>query len=51
MPVAQPSQAAWYDVSADGSRFVVLEPGDEVLTHVTLVFGFFDEVRRVLAGR
>ena len=51
MPVAHPSEATWYDVSADGSRFVVLEPDDEVLTHVTLVFGFFDEVRRMLAGR
>lgn len=51
MPVAHPSEASWYDVSAEGSRFVVLEADDDVLTHVTLVFGFFDEVRRMLAGR
>ena len=48
IPVARPSEATWYDVSADGSRFVVLEADDEVLTHVTLVLGFFDEVRRIL---
>ena len=51
MPVAHPSEASWYDISAEGSRFVVLEADDDVLTHVTLVFGFFDEVRRMLAGR
>jgi eukaryotic-like serine/threonine-protein kinase len=51
MPVAHPSQGGWYDVSADGSRFVVLAADDDMLTHVTLVFGFFDEVRRMLAGR
>ena len=51
MPVAHPSEASWYDVSAEGSRFVVLEADDDVLTHVTLVFSFFDEVRRMLAGR
>jgi serine/threonine-protein kinase len=49
MPVAQPQQATWYDVSADGSRFVVLAD-DEVLTHVTVTFGFFDQVRRMFAG-
>ena len=41
MTVAHPSEAAWYDVSADGSRFGVLQEDDEVLTHVTLVFDFF----------
>jgi Tol biopolymer transport system component len=51
MRVAQPTDANWYDVSADGSRFVVLEADDDVLTHVTLVFSFFDEVRRMLARR
>ena len=50
MPVAQ-SQGEWYDANADGSRFVVLAADDDTLTHVTLVFGFFDEVRRMLAGR
>jgi hypothetical protein len=29
---------------------VVLEVDNEVLTHVTLVLGFFDEVRRILGG-
>ena len=40
-----------YDVSAEGSRFVVLAADEDMLTHVTLVFSFFDEVRRILAGR
>jgi hypothetical protein len=55
IPVAHPSQSTWYNVSADGSRFVVLKADDDVgisaFTHVTLVFSFFDEVRRMLAGR
>jgi eukaryotic-like serine/threonine-protein kinase len=51
MPVAHPTEARWYDVSADGNRFVVLAPDDEILTHVTLVFSFFDEVRRMLTRR
>jgi hypothetical protein len=50
MPVVQPTQARWYDVTADGSRFVVLAADDEMLTHVTVIFGFFDQVRRMLAG-
>jgi hypothetical protein len=49
MPVAHPTDGTWYDASADGSRFVVLEEDDDELTHVTLVFSFFDEVRRILA--
>jgi hypothetical protein len=54
IPVAHPSQATWYNVSADGSRFVVLKADDvgiAAFTHVTLVFSFFDEVQRMLAGR
>jgi hypothetical protein len=51
MPVAHPTQGRWYDANADGSRFVVLAADDDTLTHVTLVFSFFDEVRRMLAGR
>jgi serine/threonine-protein kinase len=50
MPVAQPMPARWYDVSADGGLFVVLAADDETLTHVTVIFGFFDQVRRMLAG-
>jgi hypothetical protein len=50
-----PSEATWYDVFSDGSRFVVLKADDEsgsaIFTHVTLVFSFFDEVRRMLTGR
>ena len=53
LPVVHLSQARWYDVSSDGSRFVVLqadnESGSATFTHVTLVFSFFDEVRRMLA--
>ena len=52
MPLAHPPYSWWYDVSSDGSRFVVLKVDENVaFTHVTLVFNFFDEVRRVLAGR
>jgi hypothetical protein len=48
MPVAQPQRATWYDVSIEAAAFVVR--ADEVLTHVTVIFGFFDQVRRMLAG-
>jgi Tol biopolymer transport system component len=52
MPLAHPPISKFYDVSADGSRFVVLKVDENVaFTHVTLVLNFFDEVRRVLAGR
>ena len=39
-----------YDVSADGERFIVLlRPEQEVeATHVTFVFDFLDEVRRLI---
>jgi eukaryotic-like serine/threonine-protein kinase len=50
MPVAQPMPARWFDVSADGRRFAVLAADDERLTHVTVIFKFFDQVRRMLAG-
>lgn len=54
-PVARPSNATWYDASFDGNRFAVLQPDDDTraagYTHVTLVFNFFDELRRVLAGK
>jgi eukaryotic-like serine/threonine-protein kinase len=55
MPVAPLPEASWYDVTADGSRFVVLTANKDAptggFTHVTFVFNFFDEVRRALAGR
>jgi hypothetical protein len=52
MPISHSGTAKFYDVSSDGSRFVVLKVDENVaFTHVTLVFNFFDEVRRVLAGR
>jgi eukaryotic-like serine/threonine-protein kinase len=52
MPLGHPPLSKFYDVSSDGSRFVVLKVDENVaFTHVTLVFNFFDEVRRVLAGR
>ena len=54
MPVAPLPEASWYDVTADGSRFVVLQANKDAptggFTHVTFVFNFFDEVRRALAG-
>jgi hypothetical protein len=52
MPLAHPPLSKDYDVSSDGSRFVVLKVDENVaFTHVTLVFNFFDEVRRVLEGK
>ena len=50
---AKPPNAGWYDVAADGNRFVVLLPVGEVVrtgrTHFTLVFNFQDDVRRLVA--
>jgi hypothetical protein len=50
-----PNSGFWYDVSADGDRFVVLHraPQDATagFTHVNLIFNFFTEVRRALASK
>ena len=49
--VAHPANAWWYDVSADGNRFVILK-ADETgasggYTHVTLITNFLETIRRV----
>ena len=53
--VATPQAAVLYDASADGSRFAMLlqdETADAAQrTHVTVVFNFFDEIRRTLAAK
>jgi hypothetical protein len=40
--------SAWFDLSADGKRFVILEndPAGSRSTHVTFLLNFFDELRR-----
>lgn len=49
VPLARPSNAGWFDVSADGSRIAALL-SDETLpqrgvVHVTFVFNFFEQLR------
>ena len=54
-PVARPANALWFDATADGSRFAMLLTAGQNTqpkrTHVTLVFNFFEEIRRVTAGK
>ncbi len=52
LTVAQVSNATMFDAAADGSRFVLLlneAQEAEKRTHVTMVFNFLDELRRLTA--
>ena len=52
--VVRPPSGTFFDVTADGTRFALLQaesrPSSTGFTHVTLVFNFFSDVRRALAG-
>jgi hypothetical protein len=47
--------AAWYDVTADGNRFVLMRPDEKTgltgFTHVNLTFNFFTEIQRALSPK
>jgi Tol biopolymer transport system component len=50
--LARPTNATFFDVSTDGSPFVILRPENAVpvaVTHITLVFNFFSELEGALA--
>jgi serine/threonine-protein kinase len=53
MPMARTTTSTWFDVSRDGQRIAAVQPeraeAAAELRHVTLVFNFFDEVRRAVA--
>jgi serine/threonine-protein kinase len=47
---ARRAQAAWFDLHPDGERIAAAVPSDQSedrLEHVTFIFNFFDELRRI----
>lgn len=54
LALGKPVNGTWYDASSDGSRFAVLLTSTQQAapkrTHVTLIFNFFDQIRRATSG-